>query len=148
MIYHFSLQKVSILVLGLAIVGYLSGCKHSSEERVEKGIERIVQDLNLTPDQRNEIEKYKKEGADDLRGLKANRLEILTEIENELATGQSDSEKIKRLYHDQSAKRDEVINKWIEKVARFQETLSSDQKKQLLLKIQKIKQRISESKKS
>jgi uncharacterized protein YydD (DUF2326 family) len=76
--------------------------------------------------------------------LEKGRLNILNEIENELTTGKSDPEQIKQLYHEQLVKRDELINKWIEKLAHFQDTLSPDQKHQLHLKIQKIKEGIEE----
>jgi Spy/CpxP family protein refolding chaperone len=142
----FDKQRVSVLIVAFVVLGILSACKHSPEERLDKGVSRITKDLNITPDQKNEIDQYKKEGVADLREMKKGRLNILTEIENELTTGKSDPERIKQLYHEQSVKRDELMNKWIEKLAHFQETLSPDQKHQLLVKVKKIKEGIEETK--
>lgn len=83
---------------------------HSPEDRLDKEISQITKDLNLTPDQKNEIAQYKKEGVGELHEMKKERLNIISEIENELTRGKSDPERIKQLYHEQSIKRDEIMN--------------------------------------
>ncbi|MFI5305500.1 MAG: hypothetical protein ACHQYP_12000 [Nitrospiria bacterium] len=142
----FNKQSVFILIFAFAVLGILSACKRSLEERIDNEVSRITKDLNLNTNQKNEIDQYKKEGFADLREIKIGRLNILTEIENELTTGRSDPERIKQLYHEQSVRRDEIMNKWIEKLAHFQETLNPDQKRQLRLKVQKIEVSLKETK--
>jgi len=142
----FQKQIVLNLLIVCVSLGILSACKQSPEEKMDKAVSWFTKDLNLTPDQKNEIEQDKKEALDDLREFRKDRMMILSEIEKELTMGKSDSERLKQLYHERIEKRNAFTYKWIEKWAHFQGTLTPDQNQKLILKVQKIRDRIEETK--
>lgn len=135
---------VSRLFLGLAAcasVAMVTGCKASLEERGQKVTRHVSSRLDLNDEQKAEFKKLVDLAVADFKSLHSERKALAAEVEKQIVAEKADTTTIKKLMSEQSAKRQELMVKWVDQIAAFQAKLSPEQKQKALKMIQKFRDR-------
>ena len=135
---------VSRLFLGVAAfasVAMFTGCKASLEERGQKVTRHVSNRLDLNNEQKAEFKKLVDLAVADFKSLHDERKALGAEVEKQIVAEKADTTTIKKLMTEQSAKRQELMVKWVDQIAAFQAKLSPEQKQKALKMIQKFRDR-------
>ena len=79
--------------------------------------------------------------AADFKAMHAERKEMTAEVEKQLVAEKADVSAIKKMVAAQNAKRQELSEKWIDRLAEFHAKLSPEQKQEALKSLQKFRER-------
>jgi Spy/CpxP family protein refolding chaperone len=132
-------RKVAALLLAVIGTGSLMACHRSPEERVEHIGNRIASKLDFNEQQKALLQDITSEIKNDMKEMKASREGKFSEIEALLMAPTLDKAKIKAHIRERQELQASKVDKYLEKVAALHATLSPEQKKEMLQKIQSFK---------
>ena len=132
-------HRIFALLLAAVGTGSLVACHRSPEERVEHVGNKIASKLDFSEQQRGLLKEIVEEIKIDLREMRAKREGKFNEFESLLMANTLDKEKVKAHIQEQQAYRDSKVDKYLDKVAALHATLTPEQKREMLDKIQKFK---------
>ncbi|MBX9768343.1 MAG: Spy/CpxP family protein refolding chaperone [Bdellovibrionales bacterium] len=131
--------KVAAMAVALIGAGSLVACHRSPEDRVEHISKRIASKLDFNDQQKALLSDITNEIKNDLREMKTYRESRFNEVEELLNATTLDKARIKARIKEQQEFREAKVDKYLDKVAALHATLSAEQKKEMLEKIQKLK---------
>ena len=137
------LKKTIYSLVILAIISSLllvSACRHySPEKRTQWMMKKFTKDLNLNDSQKEQLDVFKTEMVMKGRELRVTYKNTMEELGLQLRSEEFDKQKVKDAVSRITAPQDEFISLFIEKLADFHSSLTSEQKDILIKKIDKMK---------
>lgn len=131
--------RVLGILLAIGGVGMIAaGCHRSPEERMTAISEKIADKLDFNDQQKallNDITSELKKDFADEKSLRDAKKE---EFKSMLLADDLDKAKIKNLIKERQARMDSKIDKYLDKVAALHKTLTPEQKKEILEKVEKF----------
>lgn len=121
-------RGLTALALAFVALGAAPACKHSPEERAVKVVKHVSRKLDLNEAQKAELEKLASEAAADFKSTRPQRAELAKEVEKQVLAEKADVTEIRKLMDGQQARRKEMMDKWLTKVADFHAKLTPEQK--------------------
>ena len=126
--YHMTL--VLVLIAGL---GILSGCRHRSpEKRAEWITGKIASKLELNDMQKKELNSFRDELLEKKKELHQSRMTIREELINQIGHEKIDQEYLKEVIKKEEARLDETISLFVEGLAGFHASLTPKQREKLI----------------
>ncbi|UCF92266.1 MAG: Spy/CpxP family protein refolding chaperone [Desulfobacterales bacterium] len=122
--------------LGLGLLT-LGGCRHHSHgERAEWVMDYISEVLDLTDEQRVQLDQVKTEFLEKGRQMHVSRAAMYAEIIAQLQKEEIDQAHLKGMIADHKAKMDAMIPWAVERLAEFHRTLTPEQRAKLVDKLE------------
>lgn len=122
------MKRFTFIALALIAIGAMPACKLSPEERAEMVVKHVSRKLELNESQKTELEKLANEATLDFKSTKPQRKELADEVEKQMLTEKADVPKLQKMLDAQHARRKELTDKWLGKLADFHSKLSPEQK--------------------
>jgi len=127
------------ILLTLGGIGLMaSGCYRSPEERMTAISEKIADKLDFNDQQKAMLNDIVAEMKKDFAEEKAVRQSMKGEFKNMLLSDELDKAKIKGLIKERQARMEPKFDKYIDKIAALHKTLTPEQKKEMIEKIEKF----------
>ena len=127
-LYHITL--VLVLIAGF---GILSGCRYRSpEKRAEWITGKIASKLELSNEQKKELNSFRDELLEKKKELHQSRITIREELINQLGHEKIDQEYLKEVIKKEEARLDETISLFVERLAGFHTSLTPKQREKLI----------------
>ena len=137
------LKKTIYSLVILAIISSLlliSACRHySPEKRTQWMMKKFTKDLNLNDSQKEQLDVFKTEMMMKGRELRVVYKNTMEELGLQLRSEEFNKQKVEDAVSKISAPQDEFISLFIEKLADFHSSLTSEQKTILAKKLDKMK---------
>jgi len=129
------------LVVFLALAIGFTGCKRhaSPEEKMDRIMDYLTDDLNLTFEQNDMLERFKNDFKDRIIAIKSAKELARKEIFTQLKSDTIDQEKLMESISGVRTEIDEMIPVMISSLAEFHKTLSAEQKAKLVEELEDLK---------
>ena len=136
-------KKKVMAVLALLIGGAgLSACNHSTpEERVDHISKIIAHKLDFNSQQKDLLANLTSELKSDIAEEKNYRVAHKAELQEMILAPELDQKKIKELIMARRQRMDSKIDKYLERIGAIHKSLTSDQKQELVSKLEKMSDR-------
>lgn len=135
--------KVLGLLAAIASIGILAGChRHSPEEKIQYVSEKIASKLDFNDQQKSLFEDITKELKVDFAEEKKIRLSLKSEVQGMIQSDQLDKVRVKSLIKERQDRMNSKIDKYLDKVAALHKTLTADQKKEIIEKMDKFSEKM------
>ncbi|KHD89204.1 MAG: hypothetical protein OM95_05160 [Bdellovibrio sp. ArHS] len=129
-------------VLGVALafagLGLMTGCHRSPEERINAVSEKIADKFDFNEQQKVLLKDITNELKKDFAEEKATRQSLYGDLKAMLLADELDKGKIKEVLQARQARMDARVDKYLDKVAVLHKSLTAEQKKELVEKIEKF----------
>ncbi len=139
------LITVSVLITGLLFSGALFwGCRHghgSPEKKAEWIVGKISSELDLTDDQKLEIDRIKDEVLEKFREHRKTRKAMHERVIRLVKSDTLDVDEINRIFDEKEARHREMRPFIIEKIVEFHRILKPEQKEKLAEKLEEFGKR-------
>lgn len=135
---------LTALVFG---AGGLSACRgghHSPEARIDHVSSRIVKKLDFNDQQKSLVKDITDEMKKDFAEEKKYRESLKVEIQKLIEAPELDQVRVKTLIKEKQARMDGRVEKYVGKVADLHRTLTVEQKKEILEKLEKFSERFED----
>ena len=132
-------KGLTIALIGVFISGALifTGCRsHSHEGKAEFMIDYIAETLDLTDEQRVQLDGIKEEFIAKAKEMHAQKAAMHAAFMAELRKEEISRESLNALIDQKRAQMDEFINLAMDRLVEFHKTLSAEQREKLLTKIE------------
>jgi Spy/CpxP family protein refolding chaperone len=132
-------KGLTIALIGVFISGALifSGCRsHSHEGKAEFMIDYVAETLDLTDEQRGQLDGIKDEFIAKAKEMHAQKEAMHAAFMAELRKEEISRENLNALIDQKRAQMDEFINLALDRLAEFHKTLSAEQREKLVTKIE------------
>ncbi|WP_413288432.1 Spy/CpxP family protein refolding chaperone [Bdellovibrio sp. HCB337] len=127
------------MLLALGGIGVIAaGCNRSPEEKMTAISEKIADKLDFNDQQKGLLGDITNELKKDFAEEKSIRNAKKEEFKNMLLSDDLDKTKIKTLIKERQARMDSKVDKYLDKVAALHKTLTPEQKKEILDKVEKF----------
>jgi Spy/CpxP family protein refolding chaperone len=126
------------IILTVGGLSLLSGCHKSPEERITKISEKIADKLDFTDQQKVLLGDITTELKKDFAEEKAYKQSMQGDFKAMLLAPDLDKAKIKEAIKARQARMDSKVDKYLDKVAALHKTLSSEQKAEIIEKLEKF----------
>ena len=137
------LKKTIYSLVILAVISsmlLISACRHySPEKRTQWMMKKFTKDLNLNDSQKEQLDVFKTEMMMKGRELRVVYKNTMEELGLQLRSEEFNKQKVEDAVSKISAPQDEFISLFIEKLADFHSSLTSEQKTILAKKLDKMK---------
>ena len=137
------LKKTIYSLVILTIISsllFVSACRHySPEKRTQWMMKKFTKDLNLNDSQKEQLDVFKTEMVMKGRELRVAYKNTMEEMGLQLRSDEFDKEKVEDAISKIKGPQDEFISLFINKLADFHSSLTSEQKKVLAKKLDKMK---------
>ena len=137
------LKKTIYSLVILAIISSLllvSACRHySPEKRTQWMMKKFTKDLELNDSQKEQLDVFKTEILMKGRELRVAYKNTMEELGLQLRSEEFDKQKVKDAVSRITVPQDEFVSLFIEKLADFHSSLTSEQKAVLVKKLDKVK---------
>lgn len=124
-----------------ASAAMVTGCKFSPTEKAEKVARHVSYKLDLNEPQKAELKKLTELAVADFKAMSEDRKQIAAEVEKQISGEKADTGALKKLMTAQNGKRQELSDKWIDRLAEFHAKLSPEQKQKAVKMFQKFRER-------
>jgi protein CpxP len=133
--------------LALISLASMAGCHHfknmmcSSEafkDRIEMMTKKVSKELDLTSEQKNQLNVIKDELIVKLSEQKKHRVEMLTVIREEIRKDSIDQQRLKKLFDDRKQSGEEMHKFLLQKFVDFHAMLTKEQRSKLNVLIEKM----------
>lgn len=115
----------------------MMGCHHRSpEEKIEYISSKIASKLDFNEQQKGILKEITEEFKKDFAEEKLLRKSKLADMQALLLSDTLDTIKVKALIKERQARMDQKVDKYIDKVASLHKTLTAEQKKEIIEKVQ------------
>jgi Spy/CpxP family protein refolding chaperone len=132
-------KGLTIALIGVFISGALifSGCRsHSHQDKAEFMIDYIAETLDLTDEQRAQLDGIKDEFMAKAREMHTQKEAMHAAFIAELRKAEINRENLKDLIDQKRAQMDDFVNLAMDRLVEFHKTLSAEQKEKLVAKIE------------
>ena len=132
-------KGLTIALIGVLISGALifSGCRsHSHHGKAEFMIDYVAETLDLTDEQRVQLDGIKEEFIAKAKEMHAQKEAMHAAFMAELRKEEISRENLNSLIDQKRAQMDEFINLAMDRLAEFHKTLSAEQREKLVTKIE------------
>ena len=132
-------KKLTIGLIGVFVSAALlfSGCRsHSPHHKAEFMVDYIAETLDLSEEQRAQLDGIKEEFVTKAREMHAQKETIHAELLAELRKEDISQETLKGLVAQKRAQMDEMIDLAMARLVEFHKTLSPEQREKLVAKIE------------
>ncbi|WII70847.1 Spy/CpxP family protein refolding chaperone [Bdellovibrio sp. 22V] len=136
--HHRKWPKVLGILLAIGSVGFLSGCHKSPEERISAISEKIADKLDFNEQQKALLGDITSEMKKDFAEEKNVRKGMKDTVKGLILADDLDKSRIKELIKARQARFDAKVDKYLDKVAALHKTLTPEQKKEMIDKIEKF----------
>ena len=128
---------VSVLIAGVA---GLAGCRrHSHEHKAAFMVDYISESLDLTENQKEQLNQIKDEVLEKGRQMHANKESMHEELIVQLRSEEIDKVRMMEMIAEHRAQMDEIIDLLVNRLAEFHKTLTLEQKEKLIAKLETFK---------
>lgn len=135
---HNRFAKATAMVAVLVAGGLMTGCKRSPDEKIEKIGSKISSYLDFSEQQDQILKEITAELKTDFATERAYRKSMATEVETLLMAENLDTSRVKQIIEERNARMNQKVDKYLTKVAALHKTLTPEQKKEILEKLQKL----------
>jgi Spy/CpxP family protein refolding chaperone len=132
-------KGLTIALIGVFISGALifTGCRsHSHQGKAEFMIDYIAETLDLTDEQRAQLDGIKEEFIAKAKEMHAQKEAMHDAFMAELRKEEIDQQRLKDLISQKRAQMDEIIDLAVVRLAAFHSTLSPEQREKLVAKLE------------
>jgi Spy/CpxP family protein refolding chaperone len=132
-------KGLTIALICVFISGALifTGCRsHSHHGKAEFMVDYIAEALDLTEEQRDQLDDIKEEFIAKAQEMHAQKEAMHAKFMEELRKPEIDQEKVKDLIDQKRAQMDEIIDLAMAHLVEFHETLSPEQREKLVAKLE------------
>ena len=132
-------KGLTIALIGVFISGALifTGCRsHSHQGKAEFMIDYIAETLDLTDEQRAQLDGIKEEFIAKAKEMHAQKEAMHDAFVAELRKEEIDQQRLKDLISQKRAQMDEIIDMEVVRLAAFHSTLSPEQREKLVAKLE------------
>ena len=132
-------KGLTIALIGVFISGALifTGCRsHSHHGKAEFMIDYVAETLDLTDEQRGQLDGIKEEFIAKAKEMHAQKEAMHAAFMAELRKEEISRENLNALIDQKRAQMDEFINLAMDRLAEFHKTLSAEQREKLVTKIE------------
>lgn len=133
--------RVLGVLFAIGSVGFLSGCHKTPEEKITAISEKIADKLDFNTQQKALLSDITSELKKDFAEEKALRKSMKDDFKNMILADDLDKAKIKEHIKDRQARMNSKVDKYLDKVAALHKSLTPEQKKELIDKIEKFQHR-------
>lgn len=127
------------ILLAIGGIGMMaSGCHRSPEEKMTAISETIAYKLDFNDQQKALLADIVGEMKKDFAEEKALRQSMKGDLKSMILADDIDKEKVKTLIKERQARMDSKVDKYLDKVAALHKTLTPEQKKEIVEKIEKM----------
>jgi Spy/CpxP family protein refolding chaperone len=134
-----TISSLAILAVICSLL-LVSACRHySPEKRTQWMMKKFTKDLNLNDSQKEQLDVFKTEIMMKGRELRVAYKNTMEEMSLQLRSDKFDKQKVEDAVSKITAPQDEFISLFIEKLADFHSSLTSEQKEILAKKLDKMK---------
>jgi Spy/CpxP family protein refolding chaperone len=137
-------KGLTILTIGVFISTALifSGCRsHSDQGRVEFVVDYIAETLDLTDQQRAQLEGIKEEFMTKAVAMRADKKAMYDAFMAELRKEEIDPQRLKELAAQKQEQMTEILDLAITRLAEFHRTLTPEQREKLVAKLEYFRQK-------
>ena len=132
-------KGLTIALIGVLISGALifSGCRsHSHHGKAEFMIDYVAETLDLSDEQREQLDGIKDEFIDKAKEMHAQKATMHTAFMDELRKPEIERNNLEALIAQKRAMMDDFINLAMDRMIEFHKTLSAEQREKLVTKIE------------
>lgn len=133
--------KVLGILFAIGSVGFLAGCHKSPEERMTAISEKIADKLDFNAQQKALLTDITSELKKDFTEEKNLRKSMKDDFKSMILADDLDKAKLKEHIKARQERMNSKIDKYLDKVAALHKTLTPEQKKELIDKIEKFQHR-------
>lgn len=127
------------MILAAGGIALASGCRHHTpEQRVAYVSEKIASKLDFNDQQKALLKDITDEVAKDMKEARERKKASAEEIKSMISGDVLNKTRVKELMKERQAFIDSKMDKYIDKVAALHATLTAEQKKEILEKIEKF----------
>jgi Spy/CpxP family protein refolding chaperone len=131
---------ILLIALLVASLGFFSGCRRGSHaHKAEFMIDYIVETLDLTESQQEQLNLIKDELMEKGKQMRAGHESMHDEIVTQLGSEEINQERMKSLIAERRAQMDEFIDLALTRLVEFHKTLTPEQRAKLVAKIETFK---------
>jgi periplasmic protein CpxP/Spy len=139
------LITLSVIAVGMLASGALFwGCRHghgSPEKKAEWIVSKISSELDLTDEQKLELNRIKDEALEKYREHREERKTVHARIVNLITSDTLDVDEVNKIFDEREKKQKEMRPFIIEKIVEFHRILKPEQKEKLVRKLEKFMKR-------
>lgn len=135
---HNRFAKATAMVAVLVAGGLMTGCKRSPDEKIEKIGSKISSYLDFSEQQDQILKEITAELKTDFATERSYRKSMASEVETLLMAENLDTSRVKQIIEERNARMNQKVDKYLTKVAALHKTLTPEQKKEILEKLQKL----------
>jgi Spy/CpxP family protein refolding chaperone len=140
-------RLIKIGIMALVVSGTLAACKpwrhRSPEERAEKLVARIAQELDLDDTQKQTLNQIKGEILEKHKAERSSRNALFTDLSNLIGGDALDTDQLSALKLRHRRQRDEMEDFMVQKIVILHKILRPDQKQKAVAALQKHHKRFS-----
>ena len=126
------------ILFAIGAVGTLAGCHKNPEERISAISEKIADKLDFNEQQKVLLNDITSEIKKDFAEEKNRRQSMKDDFKNMILADDLDKAKIKEIINARHARMEEKTDKYLDKVAALHKSLTPEQKKDLIDKVEKF----------
>lgn len=138
---HRRWPRILGVLLAAGGIGFLSGCHKTPEERMTAISEKIADKLDFNEQQKALLADITNEIKKDFAEEKSVRKSMKDDVKSMILADDLDKAKIKEVIKARQARMDSKIDKYLDKVAALHKSLTPEQKKEMIDKIEKFQHR-------
>ncbi|HEY1080045.1 MAG TPA: Spy/CpxP family protein refolding chaperone [Bdellovibrio sp.] len=129
------------ILFAIGAVGTLAGCHKNPEERIAAISEKIADKLDFNEQQKVLLNDITAEIKKDFAEEKSRRQSMKDDFKNMILADDLDKAKVKELLNARHQRMEEKTDKYLDKVAALHKTLTPEQKKELIDKVEKFQKK-------
>ncbi|MEN0060118.1 MAG: Spy/CpxP family protein refolding chaperone [Bdellovibrio sp.] len=134
-------SKALGILCAAAGIGAMTACHRSPEERIAAMTEKIADKLDFNEQQKALLNDIANEMKKDFAAEKETRLSMKNEFKSMILADELNKARIKEVIKERQDRMNTKVDKYVDKVAALHKTLTPEQKKELIDKIEKIQKR-------
>ena len=137
-------KGLTIVTIGAFIAAALifSGCRsHSDQGKAEFMVDYVAETLDLTDEQRAQLEGIKEEFVAKAEAMRAEKKAMHDAFMAELRKEEIDPQRLKELIAQKQEQMTEILDLAITRLAEFHRTLTPEQREKLVAKLEYFRQR-------
>ncbi|NUN04613.1 MAG: Spy/CpxP family protein refolding chaperone [Bdellovibrio sp.] len=126
------------ILFAIGAVGTLAGCHKNPEKRIAAISEKIAAKLDFNEQQKALLNDITADIKKDFAEEKNRRQTMKDDFKSMILADNLDKAKVKELIHARRVRMEEKTDKYLDRVAALHKTLSPEQKKELIDKVEKF----------
>lgn len=128
---------IAMICVFISVALALSGCRsHSPSGKAEFVVDYIAETLDLTDEQRTQLDEIKAEFMVKVKSMHAQKEAMHAEFMAELNNEQIDPQRLKELISQKRSQMDEIIELAVVRLVEFHSTLTPAQREKLVAKLE------------